>query len=144
MQQALELAREAFDSDEVPVGALCVLQGEVVGQGRNRVEERGDASAHAELLAIKQASERLNRWRLTDVTLYSTLEPCIMCAGAIRLSRISHVVYGALDHRMGGFGSCVDLSQNKSLGPLTLVTGGILEDQSAEMLKSFFRMRRVD
>jgi len=142
MELALEQAREAFEQEEVPVGAICVLHEQVISRARNRVEELSDATAHAELLAVRAASQALGRWRLSDVTLYVTLEPCVMCAGAIRLARVSELVYGAPDIRMGGCGSLLDLGEISQLGPLPATTGGVLEEECSQLMKEFFRIRR--
>ncbi|MCI5065474.1 nucleoside deaminase [bacterium] len=144
MREALSLAAEAASSGEVPVGALVVRSGEVIARGRNRVEERQSALAHAELLALEEASAVTGNWRLSDCTLYVSLEPCTMCASAIRLSRLSRVVYGAPDLRLGGFGSFLDLSSATLYGQPPEIVGGVLAEESARALRVFFQARRKE
>ena len=142
MALALELAREAAAAGEVPVGCVVVSpDGEVIGRGRNLREETGDACAHAEVLAIREACARLGTWRLEGCTLYVTLEPCPMCAGAIINSRIPTVVYGAREAKSGSCGSVIDLFfENYGFQPR--VYGGVMKDECAALLRDFFfRMR---
>ena len=139
---ALELAREAGRQGEVPVGAVAVMGGQVVGRGANRRETDLDPLAHAELLALKEAAVRLGRWRLTGVTLYVTLEPCPMCAGAIVNARVDRVVYGCSDPKAGAAGSVVDLLRHPVLNHRPEVCEGIRAEESAELLRGFFRERR--
>lgn len=145
MNRALELAREAAAEGEIPVGAVVVFKNEIIGEGRNACEILHDATAHAEILAIKQAAERLNDWRLGGCSLYVTLEPCPMCAGAIINSRISEVVFGAFDKRAG---SCCNESVINlfSCGYPSApeVYGGIREKECKELLSCFFQNRRSD
>ncbi len=141
MQQALSLAKEAAADGEVPVGAVIVRDGEVIASARNRRENGRSALLHAELEAIGIACERLGGWRLTGCTLYVTLEPCPMCAGAIVNARVPRVVFGAGDARAGAFGSMLDL-RNYPLGHKPEVVRGVLREECAAVLRDFFRARR--
>ena len=138
MRQALDLARQAAACGEVPVGCVIVKDGRVIGRGRNRREERGDATAHAEVEAIRDACARTGSWRLTDCTLYVTLEPCPMCAGAILNARVSRVYFGARDREMGACGGVMNLFMEDFPHPPALV-GGVLEEECARVLREFFR-----
>ncbi len=142
MREALALAEEAARAGEVPVGAVAVLDGRVVGRGRNRREEDRDPCAHAELLAIREAARTLGRWRLTGVTLVVTLEPCAMCAGAMVLARIDGLVFGASDPKAGAVGSLMDLSADPRLNHRFPVERGLRADEAGEQLRAFFRARR--
>ena len=142
MEVALELARAAAEAGEVPVGAVCVLDGAIVGRGRNARESAHDPTAHAELLAIQDTARTLGRWRLTGVTLLVTLEPCAMCAGALVLARVDRLVIGASDPKAGAVGSLMDLSSDPRLNHRYPVERGLLAEESAELLRSFFRARR--
>ncbi len=142
MRRALELAREAEERDEVPVGALVILGDEVIGSGFNRTNSDSDPTAHAEVVAIREAAAHLGHWRLLDCTLYVTLEPCAMCAGAIVLARIPRVVFGAKDPKAGMGGSLDDLLRDERLNHRCDVTSGVEADASSAMLKAFFRARR--
>lgn len=137
MRQALQLAREAFEHGEVPVGAVVVKDGEVIASGRNRREENRNALCHAELEAIDQACKRLGGWRLWQCDLYVTLEPCPMCAGAIVNARIPHVVYGAPDEKNGACGTALDLCR-LPYNYRPNVTGGVLESECQTLLSEFF------
>ena len=142
MSQALALAREAAQHGDVPVG--CVIadaEGRIVGRGRNRREERGDATAHAEVEAIRAACAALGDWRLEGCTLYVTLEPCPMCTGAIINSRIPTVVFGAREENFGSCGSVIDLFSER-YGHRPAVYPGVLKDDCAELLRTFFRDKR--
>lgn len=143
MRRALELAREAEGLGEVPVGALVVLGDEIIGSGFNRTNSDSDPTAHAEVVAIREAAAHLGHWRLLDCTLYVTLEPCAMCAGAIVLARIPRVVYGANDPKAGMGGSLDDLLRDERLNHRCDVTSGVEADASSAMLKAFFRARRA-
>ena len=138
MRLALQEAHKAYDKDEVPVGAVVVKEGRIIGKGHNLVERLQDPTAHAEMLAITAAATTLSSWRLADSTLYATLEPCIMCTGAILLARVSTIVYGTRDPRYGACGTVLDLAYHDSLDIRVKVIGGILEDECAALLKSFF------
>ena len=142
MREALALAREAGERGEVPVGAVAVLDGRVVGRGANARESARDPTAHAELLAIQGAARALGRWRLGGVTLYVTLEPCAMCAGAMVLARIDRLVYAATDPKAGAAGSLMDLSADPRLNHRYPVEKGVLADEAGELLRAFFRARR--
>jgi len=137
MKQALELAREAAAAGEVPVGCVIVKNGEIVGRGRNRREEKQATSSHAEMEAIAQANEVLGSWRLDDCELYVTLEPCPMCAGAILNARVKRVWYGARDEAMGACGGVINLFMERFPNRPALV-GGILAEECREVLASFF------
>ena len=137
MRQALELAREAAEQGEVPVGCVIVLNGEVIGRGRNRREEKQSTASHAEMEAIAEANAAVGSWRLSDAELYVTLEPCPMCAGAILNARIGKVYYGARDTAMGAVGGVMNLFM-EDFPNRPAVVGGILAEDCAGVLKSFF------
>ena len=137
MMEALALAREAAAAGEVPVGCVIVREGQVVGRGRNRREEKQSTASHAEMEAIAQANERLGTWRLDDCELYVTLEPCPMCAGAILNARVSRVWYGARDEAMGGCGGVTNLFMESFPNRPALV-GGILAEECRAVLADFF------
>lgn len=143
MRLALAQARLARDAGEVPVGAVLLYGGEILSAAHNRPISGQDPSAHAEMLAIRQASARLGNYRLTGTTLYVTLEPCIMCAGAMIQARVSRLVYGAGDPRSGGVASLYRLLQDERLNHRVDVTGGILEEICAEILSGFFKEKRI-
>ncbi len=143
MREALALAREAYADGEVPVGCVLVRRGEIVGRGRNRREGDKSALAHAELEAIDQACRNLGGWRLWECTLYVTLEPCPMCAGAILNARIPRVVYGASDSKCGAVRSVCGLF-DMAFNHHPQVTGGVLEEECAALLTEFFRKLRVE
>lgn len=142
MSEALRLAGEAGARGEVPVGAVAVLDGRIVGRGANARESAHDPTAHAELLAIQDAARTLGRWRLSGVTVYVTLEPCAMCAGAMVLARIDRLVYAASDPKAGAVGSLLDLSADPRLNHRFPVERGVLADPAGELLRAFFRARR--
>lgn len=142
MAHALDLARRAEDAGEVPVGAVIVRDGDILGEGANRTVHDADPTAHAEVVAIRAAAAKLGDWRLVDATLYVTLEPCSMCAGAIVLARIPRVVYAAADPKAGMAGSLGNLLQDPRLNHRCAVTRGIEAEASSAMLKAFFRARR--
>ncbi|HVT15860.1 MAG TPA: tRNA adenosine(34) deaminase TadA [Thermoanaerobaculia bacterium] len=142
MTEALAEARWAESVGEVPIGAVVVRGGEVLGRGHNRRETDRDPLAHAELLAIRQAAARLGSWRLAGCTLYATLEPCPMCAGALVASRIDRLVYGAADPKAGYCGSLGNLVQDTRLNHRLAVTGGVLAEESAALLRAFFALLR--
>ncbi len=143
MRLALEEARAAFASDEVPIGAVIVLDGEVVSRAHNMKEQWKDATAHAETVAIKRAVERLGHWRyLREAALYVTLEPCPMCAGAIVQSRIKLLVYGADDPKAGAVHSLMNIVQDPRLNHRVQVVAGVLEQECSELMKEFFRRLR--
>ena len=141
IQQALELA--VANPDEVPVGALILdSDGKVISTGSNQTNSDFDPTAHAEIVAIRKASERLSSWRLDNCTLIVTLEPCVMCAGAIKTARIPKVVFGAWDERVGGSGSRYDILRDSRLGPEVEVVSGVLEDQCSGLLGDYFKSLR--
>ena len=144
MQRALELARQAEAQGEVPVGAVLVGDGKIIGEGFNQPIGRHDPTAHAEIMALRAAGEALRNYRLTNSTLYVTLEPCPMCAGAIVHARVARVVYGASDPRTGAAGSVFDLlPSDQRFNHRTECEGGVLADEASELLRDFFRDRRV-
>jgi tRNA(adenine34) deaminase len=142
MREALALAREAGERGEVPVGAVAVFEGRIVGRGSNARESARDPTAHAELLALQEAARTLGRWRLAGVTLVVTLEPCAMCAGAMVLARIDRLVYGATDPKAGAAGSLMDLSADPRLNHRFPVDRGVLAEEAGDLLRTFFRARR--
>jgi tRNA(adenine34) deaminase len=142
MRRALDLARHAEQAGEVPVGALVVLNDEVIGEGWNQPIVSHDPTAHAEIVALRAAATRLKNYRLTDTTLYVTLEPCAMCAGAIVQARVARVVYGATDPKAGAAGSVFNLLGSPSLNHRAQVTGGVLAEECGTMLRKFFEVRR--
>ena len=142
MRHALELARQAAENGEVPVGAILVSDDILIAEASNLREQRGNPIAHAEMLAIQAASEKIGNWRFTDTTLYVTLEPCPMCAGAIVLSRIPKVVYGATDPKSGAAGTLYNILQDERLNHRVEVVSGVLAEESSALLKSFFQQRR--
>ena len=143
MRAALALAREAAASDEVPVGAVVVLEGNIVGRGFNQPISRHDPTAHAEVMALRAAAAQLGNYRLPGATLYVTLEPCAMCAGAIMHARIDRVVFGARDPKTGAAGSVVDLFDEPRLNHHAVVEGGVLADECGALLSGFFAARRA-
>lgn len=143
MYQALDEAHAAFSAEEVPVGAVIVYKDIVIAKNHNRVEEKKDCTAHAEILCIRQAMQVIGDWRLTGTTLYTTLEPCSMCAGAIILSRIPMIVWGAPDIRYGASGSKVDLFSTFYSVHKVKVIRGTCEFESSQLLKKFFYNKRV-
>lgn len=142
MQMALVEAQKAFDLGEVPIGAVVVVNNEVVATGHNMREKWHDATAHAEIIAIKAACEKLERWRLTGATLYVTIEPCPMCAGALVMSRVDRVVYGSADSKAGGVESIFNIVNNQALNHRLAVTEGVLGEDCRSLMKRFFRERR--
>lgn len=142
MRQALHQADLARKVDEVPVGALVVCQGQIIGRGYNKRESGYDVTLHAEMIAIRQACRYLKSWRLDQCDLYVTLEPCVMCAGAIQQARIRTLYYGADDPKTGACGSVVDVFSLPSNHQVTVVKG-ILKKESSELLQSFFRQKRL-
>lgn len=139
MKEALKEAKKAYDDLEIPVGAVVVYQGQIIGRGYNRVESSKNALNHAEMLAIDQASKNLGAWRLIDSTIYVTLEPCAMCAGAMVNSRISRLVIGSPDPKRGCAGSLIDIVNHEKLNHKLKVEHGILQEECTGILQSFFR-----
>jgi tRNA(adenine34) deaminase len=142
MRLALREAERALEHDDVPIGTVIVHGGEVIAAARNERELRGDPTAHAEILALREASARLGGWRLLDTVLYVTLEPCAMCAGAIVLGRVPRVVWAADDSKAGAAGSVLNVLDEPRLNHRPEVAGGLLAGESAELLRSFFVSRR--
>jgi len=142
MRAALREAEAAAAVDEVPIGCVIVHDGLVIGRGRNQVEGLQDATAHAEILAIGAASTALQSWRLNECTLYVTLEPCAMCAGAIVLARLGRLVYGALDPKAGACGSVLDVIHERRLNHRVPVESGVLADECGALLREFFGKKR--
>lgn len=142
MDRCLELARQAAARGEVPVGALCVFDGEIVGEGANTRERNHNPMGHAEVDALRQASETLGRWRLNGVTLYVTLEPCAMCAGAAVLSRVDRVVYATRDPKAGAIDTLYGIGRDPRLNHRFEVKEGPRQEAAAHMLSQFFRARR--
>jgi tRNA(adenine34) deaminase len=142
LREALRLADEAAAVGEVPVGSVVVVDGVIVGRGRNRREEDRDPLAHAEVLALRAASSTLGRWRLSGATLYVTLEPCFMCAGALVNARVDRVVFGAFDPKAGAVGSLADVCRDARLNHRLVVHGGVLAEECGDVLRRFFRARR--
>lgn len=142
MHQALDLARNAWDAGEVPVGALVVRDGEIVGRGFNAPILRHDPTAHAEVMALRDAARNLGNYRLVGCSLYVTLEPCVMCMGAIFHARIARLVFGASDRKTGACGSIIDLSAETRLNHHAEVMGGVLADECGGLLSEFFAQRR--
>jgi tRNA(adenine34) deaminase len=139
IRNALDLAREAVRRNEVPIGAVVVREGSILAAATNRTIRDQDATAHAEVLAIREASSKLDSWRLDECTLYVTLEPCAMCAGAIVLSRMKRVVFGAWDEKAGMAGSVGDLLRHPRLNHRPEVRAGVLAEECAQLLEDFFR-----
>ena len=143
MQQAISIAQEAKSSGDVPVGALIVNEaGEILRSGKNEREKNNDPTAHAEIVAIRKASEKIGSWRLDDLTLIVTLEPCVMCAGAILQSRIKRLVFGAFDQKAGAVGSSFDVIRDVRALSKVEVVSGVLEKECAKLLTDFFATKR--
>jgi tRNA(adenine34) deaminase len=142
MREALALARLAAEAGEVPVGAVVVKEGTVVGRGYNRPVSRRDPTAHAEVVALRDAAERVGNYRLSGCELYVTLEPCVMCAGAIMHARIGRVVYGAADSKSGACGSVVNLFADNRLNHHAVVASGVMAEEAGKLLQDFFSVRR--
>ena len=143
MQQALALANQAATSDDVPVGALVVNdQGEIIGVGENLREKNNDPTAHAEIVAIKNAAQKIGNWRLDDLTMVVTLEPCAMCAGAIVQTRMKRLVFGAFDEKAGAVGSIWDVVRDTRALTKIEVISGVLEKECAQVLTNFFKGKR--
>ncbi|HEY3226567.1 MAG TPA: tRNA adenosine(34) deaminase TadA [Planctomycetota bacterium] len=144
MEQAIRQAELAAEAGEVPVGAIIVKDGRMLSRGHNQVEQLRDATAHAEMLAITAAEEALDNWRLEGAEIYVTLEPCAMCAGAMVLSRVSRIIYGAKDPAAGACGSVFDIVSEPRLKHRIPVVRGVLDDRCGALLKNFFRSRRAE
>lgn len=144
MRLALDEAERALASGDVPIGAVAVRQGAVIGAGHNRREADNDPTAHAEIIAIRQAAATLGTWRLDGVTLYCTLEPCAMCAGAMVLARLPRLVYAAIDPKAGAAGSITDITRHHRLNHHVHVEHGLFAEEAAEQIRDFFRRLRAD
>ena len=142
MKMAIKEAMKAQDIDEVPVGCVIVKDNKVIARGFNKRETTQDPTSHAELKTLQKASKKLNSWRLDDCDIYVTLEPCIMCAGAIIQSRIRHVYFGAYDPKGGALGSSIDVLTANNINHHPEVTGGLLEEECSNILKEYFRHKR--
>ncbi|MFA5105016.1 MAG: tRNA adenosine(34) deaminase TadA [Candidatus Margulisiibacteriota bacterium] len=143
MSLALKEARKALKSGDIPVGAVAVLNGKIIARAHNEKEKRGDSTAHAELLCLQKAAKKLKTWRLNSVDLYTTLEPCTMCAGAMVLARIKTLVYGASDPKTGAAGSVMNIVKHKRMNHRPSVVKGILKEECGLMLKAFFKGLRA-
>lgn len=144
MRQAIAEAKKAFEKDEVPVGAIIVYDNKVIAKAHNQREMLLDPTAHAEMIAITQASAYLQNWRLSDTTVYVTLEPCSMCAGALVQARVKNLVYGAKDEKQGACESTVNLVNDPRFNHRINVISGVLEDECSSLLKQFFLEKRQD
>jgi tRNA(adenine34) deaminase len=142
MRLALREAERALEHDDVPIGAIIVREGEVIGQGHNERELRADPTAHAELIALREAARVLGSWRILDSVIYITLEPCAMCAGAIVLARVPRVVYGTDDPKAGAAGSVLNVLNTPQLNHRPRIQSGLLAGESASLLRGFFAPRR--
>jgi tRNA(adenine34) deaminase len=144
MQAAIALAKQAAENGEVPVGAVVVKDGKIIGRGCNSPIGLNDPSAHAEILALRDAANNIGNYRLVDCTLYVTLEPCAMCSGAVQHSRITNLVYGASDLKTGACGSVINLMAEEKLNHHTKVKSGVLADETGQILSEFFKQRRLN
>ena len=142
MQEAIELARKALETEDVPVGAVVVYEGRIIGRGYNQREKLHDPTAHAEMIALTAAAEWLGQWRLDNCTVYATLEPCAMCAGALVLARAQRLVYAATDPKAGACGSLFQITQDPRLNHQVETVAGVLAEPAAQLLREFFRHRR--
>jgi tRNA(adenine34) deaminase len=142
MREALKQAQKAFEEDEVPVGAVAVYKNQIIGRGHNRTEHLQDPTAHAEIIAITAAANALGSWRLEDVIVYTTIEPCIMCAGALVLARVRKIVFGARDEKFGGCGSIFNIVGEAKLNHQVEVEKGLLKEQAIGLMKEFFQKKR--
>ncbi|HZK02048.1 MAG TPA: tRNA adenosine(34) deaminase TadA [Anaerovoracaceae bacterium] len=142
MKEALIEAEKAFIAGEVPVGAIIERNGKIIGRGHNRTESRKDPTAHAEIIAIRQAAETIGGWRLIDSNIYVTAEPCAMCAGAIVLARIANIYIGAADPKSGACGSIMNIPNDRRLNHSPIIHTGVLREECSNMMKDFFRELR--
>lgn len=142
MREALKQAQKAFEEDEVPVGAVAVYKNQIIGRGYNRTEHLQDPTAHAEIIAITAAANALGSWRLEDVTVYTTIEPCIMCAGALVLARVKKIVFGARDEKFGGCGSVFNIVNETKLNHQVEIEEGLLREQTTGLMREFFLKKR--
>jgi tRNA(adenine34) deaminase len=142
MEEALKEAKVAYDQGEVPVGAVLLYKGEIIVRAHNLIETLKDPSAHAELLAIRAGAQVLGDWRLLETTLYTTLEPCLMCAGALLLARVGRIVWGAPDLRHGAHGSFLDVFEVSHPTHKVEISGGLLKEPAADLMRNFFKLQR--
>lgn len=142
MKLALEQAKIAYKKDEVPIGAVIVCNDKVIAKGFNIREKRNDPTGHAEIVAIKKACKKRRSWRLEDCTIYVTVEPCSMCAGALLWTRIKRIVFGAFDAKGGALGSSYNLFEQKNLNHKAEITSGVLEEECSKIMKDFFKAKR--
>ncbi len=142
MQYAFKEAEKAYEKDEIPIGAVVIFENHIIGKGHNQVETLRDPTAHAEIIALTSAAEYLSSKVLLGCTMYVTLEPCSMCAGAIVLSKLEALYFGAYDNKSGACGSVLNITNNKALNHQLSVTGGIMDDRCGELLRSFFDVKR--
>ena len=144
MRIALKEAQKAYEENEVPIGAVIVKANEVIAKAHNKKEKKQQAIAHAEMLAIEKACKKLGTWHLEECTLYVTIEPCAMCAGAIMLSRIDRVVYGAKDPKGGCIDSCIQMYEQQGFNHYPMHTSGVLEMECSNIMSTFFKERRIE
>ena len=142
MKEAIIEAKKAYEKDEVPIGAVIVKEGKIIARAHNLRESKQIATAHAEILAIEKACKKIGSWRLNDCTLYVTLEPCAMCSGAMILSRVNRIVYGASDTKGGCIDSCIKMYEQQGFNHYPLVTSGVLKDECSSILTAFFKNKR--
>ncbi|MCU9533153.1 tRNA adenosine(34) deaminase TadA [Streptococcus sp. CSL10205-OR2] len=142
MSEALKEAHRSLEKDEIPIGCVIVKEGKIIGRGHNAREERNQAIMHAEIMAINEANQSEGNWRLLETTLFVTIEPCVMCSGAIGLARIPAVVYGAKNSKFGAAGSLYDILSDQRLNHRVAIETGILETECAQIMQDFFRKRR--
>jgi tRNA(adenine34) deaminase len=142
MKEALREAQKAFEKDEVPIGAVAVYKNQIIGRGHNQTEQLKDPTAHAEILAITAAANALGTWRLNDVEMFTTVEPCIMCAGALVLARVKRIIFGARDEKFGGCGSVFNIVNEPKLNHRIEITEGVMGTEAASLMRSFFSKKR--
>ena len=142
MKEALKEAQKAYEADEVPIGAVAVYKNQIIGRGHNRTEHLHDPTAHAEIIAITAAANALGSWRLENVDIYTTVEPCIMCAGALVLARVKRIIFGARDEKFGGCGSVFNIVNEQKLNHQIEVVEGLLKEQAVSLMKRFFEKKR--
>jgi tRNA(adenine34) deaminase len=142
MKEALREAQKAYEKDEVPIGAVAVYKNQIIGRGHNQTELLKDPTAHAEILAITAAANALSSWRLNDVQMFVTVEPCIMCSGALVLARVKRIIFGARDEKFGGCGSIFNIVEEEKLNHKIKVTAGVMDKEAAALMKSFFASKR--
>lgn len=142
MREALKEAEKSLIKEDIPIGCVIVKDGKIIGRGHNAREEKEQAILHAEIMAIQEANQMQGNWRLLETTLFVTVEPCVMCSGAIGLARIPRVIYGASNQKFGGAGSLYNILQDTRLNHRVEVTKGVLEEECAQIMQDFFRQRR--